>query len=227
MSMSMYVCMSCVVCMYDAIRRQQCCCCMLLIRRVNGAVRLRAAGGHVRPVAKGDRQASRCKLPCGSRFCVCAAQRAWVLRKAGDDMQLDGQHQPPSPSSQPRHSALKRGRSFGSLQALDCSGDDDSNNPVEQESPSTDGGPDLRMSSRRASWSDEVGKELLTVHHGAPPASQTPRSSRTHLARASSDANQTTRESRATMPRGTGSGGLPHRCRNAHGALCRAHAAQW
>ena len=39
---------------------------LLLIRRVNGAVRLRAAGGHVRPVAKGDRQASRCRYEYGN-----------------------------------------------------------------------------------------------------------------------------------------------------------------
>ena len=81
----------------------------------------------------------------------------------------ENKHEPPSPNSLPRRSSLKGSASF-TIPKMDVlespSGDDVSD--IQASEPSSNDTAHARFVGRRASWGDEVGKELLTVHHGAP-----------------------------------------------------------
>ena len=69
-------------------------------------------------------------------------------------------HEPPSPTAAPRRSVLKNSVSNPKFELSDgLSNDDDSLDASEH--------PSMRLNPRRASWGDEHGMDLQTVHHGA------------------------------------------------------------
>ena len=81
---------------------------------------------------------------------------------------LSERHEPPSPSAAPRRSSLKG--SCGSLQALDSCAEQyrESESALSDAcsaTPLTDTSTRKPKFERRASWSDDCGQELQTVHH--------------------------------------------------------------
>ena len=116
-------------------------------------------------------------------------------------MEPDERHQPPSPSAVPRRPSLKRDCSTPKMSSSPSLNDDE----VELvDSRSVDSGePMLSEDSRkrRASFSDENGMELRTIHHGAARRIATRLCARCRSAASVRDVPSRTPPRHTTVPR--------------------------